>query len=131
MEKDHCAQPAEEAVWPGQQRGCRHDPRRVPVCVRPLGKVAGEGGGGGLSAVPRYHLVNYNLPSDYIPNLQNDYPPALLAAYLNGEFVNLTSGSVYPEFKRSLNSTKEVERAGEHLHIGMDFNVYKWPPWCS
>lgn len=67
----------------------------------------------------------HNLPPDYIDNLANDYPPQLLQAYIEGLFVNLTSGSVYPNFSRAANSTKEVARAGESLHIGMDFNVYK------
>ncbi len=64
-----------------------------------------------------------NLPPDYIQNLQNSYSASLLAAYLDGEFVNLTAGSVYPEFDRNLNCTFERINAGEPLHIGIDFNV--------
>lgn len=64
-----------------------------------------------------------NLPEDYIQNLKDDYPPNLIAAYLEGEFVNLTSGAIYPEYDRVLNGTNEVIRLGEALHIGMDFNV--------
>jgi phage terminase large subunit len=66
-----------------------------------------------------------NLPEDYIPSLQDTYPANLLLAYLNGEFVNLTSGSVFPEFKRDLNASTETIQKGEALHIGMDFNVTK------
>lgn len=66
-----------------------------------------------------------NLPADYIQDLLNDYPSNLIAAYLEGEFVNLTSGAVYPEFDRVLNGTQEVIKPGEALHIGMDFNVGK------
>lgn len=66
----------------------------------------------------------HNLEKNYVSNLQQMYSPALLAAYVNGEFVNLTSGSVYPDFDRTLNDTKETRKAGEQLHIGMDFNVY-------
>lgn len=66
-----------------------------------------------------------NLPESYIEDLTADYPTALIAAYLDGEFVNLTSGSVYPQFSRVLNNSTEVIRAGEPLHIGMDFNVGK------
>ncbi|MDB6104055.1 MAG: terminase [Gammaproteobacteria bacterium] len=71
------------------------------------------------------------LPEDYIPGLQATYPPQLIKAYLEGQFVNLTSGSVYPDFDRKLNHTPTVIRpaangqAGEELHIGMDFNVNK------
>ena len=64
-----------------------------------------------------------NLPPDYIQNLQNSYPSNLLAAYLDGEFVNLAAGSVYHEFDRHLNGTDATIRPGEPLHIGMDFNV--------
>lgn len=64
-----------------------------------------------------------HLPQGYIENLTNTYPSNLLAAYLDGEFVNLTAGSVYPEFDRSLNSSRETIQQGDVLHIGMDFNV--------
>ena len=47
----------------------------------------------------------------------------MLAAYLDGEFVNLTAGSVYPEYDRFLNSTNFTPTKGEALHIGMDFNI--------
>jgi hypothetical protein len=66
-----------------------------------------------------------NLPEGYIENLTNSYPEQLLQAYLNGEFVNLTSGSVYNEFDRHLNSSREVIQPDDKLHIGMDFNVCK------
>jgi len=66
-----------------------------------------------------------NLPSGYIENLQNSYPSNLLQAYLEGEFVNLTAGSVYAEFDRELNATSETVKQGEPLHIGLDFNVTK------
>lgn len=64
-----------------------------------------------------------NLPETYIDDLIADYPSNLIAAYLDGEFVNLTSGAVYPEFDRTLNGSNEVIKPGEALHIGMDFNV--------
>ena len=40
------------------------------------------------------------LPPDYIENLYETYPDNLISAYLNGDFVNLTSGSVYIKFDR-------------------------------
>jgi len=64
-----------------------------------------------------------NLPDGYIDSLRNSYPANLLAAYLDGEFVNLTSGSVYAEFDRLLNATDIVMQVSEPLHIGLDFNV--------
>jgi hypothetical protein len=66
-----------------------------------------------------------NLAADYVLNLQNMYPPNLLAAYLEGQFVNLASGSVYADFDRDLNGSKVVMRDDEPLYIGMDFNVLK------
>lgn len=64
-----------------------------------------------------------NLPADYIENLQNTYSSALLAAYLDGEFVNLTAGRVYPDFDRARHQTFERIEPREPLHVGMDFNV--------
>ncbi|MDO4706173.1 MAG: hypothetical protein Q4A98_08235 [Comamonadaceae bacterium] len=66
-----------------------------------------------------------NLPPGYIDNLRNTYPANLLQAYLEGEFVNLTAGSVYPEFDREANASAETIQPGEALHVGMDFNVTK------
>jgi hypothetical protein len=65
------------------------------------------------------------LPDDYVDTLRDSYPPALIDAYIEGKFTNLTSGSVYPDFCRRLNHTNEVERPGEPLLIGMDFNRLK------
>ncbi|HVR48143.1 MAG TPA: terminase family protein [Pseudorhodoferax sp.] len=64
-----------------------------------------------------------NLPDDYIASLLASYPPQLINAYLRGQFVNLASGNVYPNFDRKKNHTDERIREGEALHIGMDFNV--------
>ncbi len=64
-----------------------------------------------------------NLPADYIPSLLASYPPQLISAYIRGQFTNLTSGNVYPNFDRVLNHTGETIRPNEPLHVGMDFNV--------
>lgn len=83
----------------------------------------------GRDPKPGYVMVqaptrsNPFLPEDYIDALRESYPPQLIEAYLEGRFTNLNSGSVYPNFDRRLNHTGEVERKGEPLHIGMDFNV--------
>jgi hypothetical protein len=67
-----------------------------------------------------------NLPADYIQNLKDSYPDNLLQAYLHGQFVNLTSGSVYHEFSRKLNTTNEVITNDDYdIYVGMDFNVEK------
>lgn len=63
------------------------------------------------------------LPDGYVEQLRAIYPPQLLDAYLEGLFVNLTSGAVYPDFSRTLNHASVTADPGEPLHIGMDFNV--------
>lgn len=64
-----------------------------------------------------------NLPEDYISSLVENYPEELRQAYLNGQFVNLTSGSVYKSYDRIRCDSKETIKEGEPLYIGMDFNV--------
>ena len=63
------------------------------------------------------------LPDDYIENLKETYPDNLIQAYLEGQFVNLTSGTVYVKFDRLLNGTRRELKDGETIHAGMDFNV--------
>lgn len=64
-----------------------------------------------------------NLPDDYIPSLIEAYPPELISAYLEGQFVNLTSGTVYRAYDRKLHDSNETIQDKEPLYIGMDFNV--------
>jgi len=64
-----------------------------------------------------------NLPDDYIPTLRETYPEQLIEAYLNGEFVNLTSGTVYNNYDRKHNYTARRHDGKEPVYIGMDFNV--------
>lgn len=64
-----------------------------------------------------------NLPADYIDSLLETYPEELINAYLNGQFINLSSGTVYKTYDRALNRTKAVIEGSEPLWIGMDFNV--------
>lgn len=66
---------------------------------------------------------NPHLPPDYVDSLREIYPAHLLDAYIEGRFVNLTSGTVYVAYDRAANASHEVERQGEPLFIGMDFNV--------
>lgn len=65
------------------------------------------------------------LPPDYIDSLRESYTDQLVNAYLMGQFVNLTAGTVYHCFDRELNKSTETIKDGEHLYIGMDFNVGK------
>lgn len=68
---------------------------------------------------------NPHLPDGYIESIQDSYPTHLLAAYLNGEFVNLTAGTVYASYNRAKNNSTEEIAEGEDLFIGCDFNVTK------
>lgn len=63
------------------------------------------------------------LPPDYIQSLRDSYPQELIDAYLMGEFVNLTSGTVYRNYRREDCRSTETIKDGEPLHIGQDFNV--------
>ena len=67
---------------------------------------------------------NPYLPPDFIERLEANYDPNLLKAYLEGEFVNLTTGVIYDRFDRTkhvISSLPDTDR--EPLRIGVDFNV--------
>jgi len=71
---------------------------------------------------------NPYLPTDYVDNLKRQYPAALLAAYLEGEFVNLEGNIVYTSFDRTINATTKTLGdldPNQILHIGVDFNNNK------
>ena len=82
----------------------------------------------GKEPKPGYAMVqaatysNPFLPEDYVQTLRDSYPPALIDAYLEGKFTNLTSGSVYPDFDRRLNHSDDCVLANEPVLVGMDFN---------
>lgn len=63
------------------------------------------------------------LPPDYIDSLKDTYTNEQLEAYLNGEFINLNSGTVYKNFNRKLNHSDETIQPNDVLHIGLDFNI--------
>jgi hypothetical protein len=67
---------------------------------------------------------NPHLPPDFIERLQANYDPSLLRAYLDGEFVNLTTGQVYDRFSRDKHLIVDLPNiSGEPLRVGIDFNV--------
>ena len=78
---------------------------------------------------PGYEIIrapsysNPHLPEGYIDSLRDIYPSNLLDAYIEGLFVNLTSGTVYIQYDRHKCNTHETEQPGEPLFVGMDFNV--------
>lgn len=64
------------------------------------------------------------LPSDFVDGLKKNYPAELVDAYVEGYFVNMTSGQVYKSFDKKAHDTDVVARENETLYIGMDFNIY-------
>ena len=67
---------------------------------------------------------NPHLPPDFIERLQANYDPQLLKAYLDGEFVNLTTGQVYDRFDRAKHVIdKPAGTDDDSLRVGVDFNV--------
>lgn len=64
-----------------------------------------------------------NLPEDFIDTLKAEYPPELFNAYVNGDFVNLTTGTIYGYFDRRKHHTDREIEEGDILHIGQDFNI--------
>ena len=68
-------------------------------------------------------ISNPHLPDGYIKSMKDSYPEQLISAYLDGEFVNLTSGSIYTSYDRALNNTSREWDGCEPVYIGMDFNV--------
>ncbi|MDB4352014.1 terminase large subunit [Porticoccaceae bacterium] len=71
-----------------------------------------------------YENMDY-LPPDYIESLVETYPSQLISAYINGDFVNLTSGTVYRSYDRAKHRSREVVQNDEPVFIGMDFNIDK------
>ena len=83
---------------------------------------------------PEYELIkgrtqdNFHLDPEYVNTLRRTYPPQLLEAYLNGEFVNLKGNTVYDGFDRfasNTNLTMDDFFSDATIHIGMDFNVHR------
>lgn len=79
----------------------------------------------GYEMIQASTLGNGHLPPDYVQSLRDTYPGALINAYINGDFVNLTSGTVYYAYDRKRCRSFEKIQPGETLYIGQDFNVGK------
>jgi hypothetical protein len=90
--------------------------------VDDLIKTPSKAGNYGLIHASTYQNAK-NLPDDYIPSLIEAYPEQLISAYLEGQFVNLTSGTVYRNYHRDRCASNETVKDREPLFIGMDFNV--------
>lgn len=64
-----------------------------------------------------------NLAGGYIQGLREQYTVDQLKAYLKGEFVNLTSGTVHYKFDRFVNDSNRNIKEHDTLYVGMDFNI--------
>lgn len=145
-ELDTLQQKKAEDVWHkivarNRQKKPNGEPNTISVATTPEGfrfvysqwakQEDAENKGYKLIKASTYDNMKF-LPEDYIQNLLDLYPANLVAAYIHGEFVNMTSGSVYPMFDRVLNHCDDTVGTvtlpngtviAEDLHIGMDFNV--------
>lgn len=78
---------------------------------------------------PQYGYVkartydNPHLSESYISQLEKKYSGPKTKAYLEGEWVNLETGTVYYAYDRIAHNSKEKIKPQETLHIGLDFNV--------
>lgn len=61
-----------------------------------------------------------NLPEHYIQDLEKSYPSALLAAYLRGEFVNLSDAVMQPNWLRRIDS---IATGGYMIGMGVDLAI--------
>jgi len=75
------------------------------------------------SIVQAASYSNPFLPPDYIDSLRESYPANLVDAYIEGRFVNLTSGTIYNNYDRERCDSHEIIKENEPLFIGQDFNV--------
>ena len=69
-------------------------------------------------------MDNPFLPEGFIDSLKENYPPQLIAAYLEGQFTNLTTGQVYDRFSRDIHVKDKLPNyEDEVLRCGIDFNI--------
>ena len=66
---------------------------------------------------------NPHLPDGFIDSLIQNFPENLIKAYLEGQFVNLTTGCVYSRFDRVKHVKNVDSYVDEPLRIGIDFNI--------
>lgn len=101
-------------------------PEGFKFCYDRWGDVDADGISRQNKEYQRIQAPSYSnpyLPNDYIESLKATYPEELVKAYIEGEFVNLTSGTIYKNYDRIKHRSTETIKAKETLYIGMDFNV--------
>lgn len=129
LKEEHAAQAWRNIIARNRQHpaGLQKSFNRVSVYTTPEGfrfvyRTWKKNPKRGYEMIQASTLSNPFLPDDYVAGLRESYPGPLIDAYINGEFVNLTSGAVYPDFSRTLNHTDAIVLPGEAVHIGLDFN---------
>ncbi len=68
-------------------------------------------------------LDNFHLPQDFFDTLYQNYNPTQLRAFLEGEFVNLNTESVF-DFERQFNHAEiTIDTDDTDIYFAADFNV--------
>jgi len=96
----------------------------TPEGFKTLYKIFVTEAGKGKRLIKAKTTDNHHLPDDFIETMMDNYPANLVDAYINGEFVNLTSGSVYASFNRTTCNSSEKVDGDEQLYVSQDFNVH-------
>jgi len=68
-------------------------------------------------------LDNPHLPPGFVESLYANYPPQLLASYVDGHFTNLENTNVYGYFDRDKHWCDTEIQPEDRIYIGIDFNV--------
>ena len=76
-----------------------------------------------LGLVQSSSTANRALPADYVERLTSSYDEAAAEAYVQGKFVNLSTGRVYHSYDPDVHSVAVQQPADAELCVGMDFNV--------
>lgn len=115
----------------GRLRGCEQP--QLYIVTTPEGfkatyKIFVENKKGGQRLIQARTIDNPYLPEGYIDMLREEYDERMLEAYLEGKFVNLTSGQVYYAFDRKKHILSEnlPYMANYPIAICFDFNVYPY-----
>lgn len=115
----------------GRLRGC--DRPQLYIVTTPEGFKATyhifvENKKDGQKIIQARTIDNPYLPEGYIDMLRQQYDETLLKAYLDGQFVNLTSGQVYYSFDRAKHLLKTIETYDPKFPVAIcfDFNVYPY-----
>ncbi len=67
---------------------------------------------------------NIFLPDDFIDTMRAIYPDNLVDAYINGEFVNMKSFTVFSYFDRKKHAASiQITEADKDIYLGADFNA--------